>query len=103
MMSPARPVSAWYIPRYTPEQQRRLDGKPGITGWAQVNGRNAVSWDDRFRLDVWYVDHRSPTLDVKVLCLTLVKVLRREGVSAAGQATMTEFNRGSVSPDDAYD
>lgn len=89
-----RPLYVKYIPRYTLEQARRLEVQPGITGWAQVNGRNAVSWDERFRLDVWYVDHWSLSLDVRVLLLTLLKVLRREGVTEAGQATMTEF-RGS--------
>lgn len=91
-----RPLYVKYIPRYTLEQARRLEAQPGITGWAQVNGRNAVSWDERFRLDVWYVDHWTLSLDIRVLLLTLLKVLRREGVSEAGQATMTEF-RGSPS------
>jgi len=91
-----RPLYVKYIPRYTLEQARRLEAQPGITGWAQVNGRNAVSWDERFRLDVWYVDHWTLSLDIRVLLLTLLKVLRREGVTEAGQATMTEF-RGSPS------
>lgn len=86
-----RPLYVKYIPRYTPEQARRLEVQPGITGWAQVNGRNAVSWDERFRLDVWYVDHWSPSLDVRIILLTLWKVVRREGITEPGEATMTEF------------
>lgn len=91
-----RPLYVKYIPRYTQEQARRLEVQPGITGWAQVNGRNAVSWDERFRLDVWYVDHWSPSLDVRIILLTLWKVVRREGITEAGEATMTEF--GGPSP-----
>ena len=97
-----RPLYVKYIPRYTLEQARRLEAQPGITGWAQVNGRNAVSWDERFRLDVWYVDHRSLPLDLKVLWLTLLKVCRREGVSAEGEATMSEYmgvGSGRCEPD----
>lgn len=86
-----RPLLMEYIERYTPEQARRHEVKPGITGWAQVNGRNAITWEERFRLDVWYVDNWSTWLDIKILWLTLVKVLKREGISAAGHATMPEF------------
>jgi lipopolysaccharide/colanic/teichoic acid biosynthesis glycosyltransferase len=86
-----RPLYVKYIPRYTAEQARRLEVQPGITGWAQVNGRNAVSWNERFRLDVWYVDHWSLGLDIWIILLTLWKVVRREGITEAGEATMTEF------------
>jgi lipopolysaccharide/colanic/teichoic acid biosynthesis glycosyltransferase len=86
-----RPLLMDYLSLYTPEQARRHEVRPGITGWAQVNGRNAISWEDRFRLDVWYVDHHSLALDFKVLWLTLGKVLRRDGISAAGEATMSRF------------
>jgi len=86
-----RPLLMQYLERYTPEQMRRHDALPGITGWAQVNGRNALSWEDRFRLDVWYVDHWSFGLDIKILFLTAWKVARREGISQPGHATMEEF------------
>lgn len=86
-----RPLLMEYLPLYSTEQMRRHDVRPGITGWAQVNGRNVQSWDERFRLDVWYVDHRSFWLDLKILWLTARKVLAREGVSAAGEATMHKF------------
>ena len=86
-----RPLLMQYLDRYTPEQFRRHEVKPGITGWAQVNGRNALSWEEKFKLDVWYVDNWSMWLDLKILWLTLVKVLRREGISAHGHATMPEF------------
>jgi lipopolysaccharide/colanic/teichoic acid biosynthesis glycosyltransferase len=86
-----RPLLMEYLPLYTPEQARRHEVRPGITGWAQVNGRNAISWVDKFALDVWYVDHRSLWLDVKILWLTVRKVLVRDGISAAGEATMTKF------------
>ena len=86
-----RPLLMRYLDRYTPEQARRHEMPPGVTGWAQVNGRNAISWEDKFSLDVWYVDHWSPWLDVKILAMTLLKVLKREGISQAGQATMEEF------------
>jgi lipopolysaccharide/colanic/teichoic acid biosynthesis glycosyltransferase len=86
-----RPLLVEYLPRYTPEQARRHEVRPGITGWAQVNGRNALSWEEKFRLDVWYVDHRSLALDLRILWLTVAKVLRREGVAAPGAATMPEF------------
>jgi len=86
-----RPLLMQYLNRYTPEQSRRHDVRPGITGWAQVNGRNALSWEDRLALDVWYVDHWSLGLDVKILWLTLQKVLKREGISQRGHSTMPEF------------
>ncbi|HEY7611608.1 MAG TPA: sugar transferase [Gemmatimonadales bacterium] len=86
-----RPLLMEYLPLYSPEQARRHEVRPGITGWAQVNGRNAISWEEKFRLDVWYVDHHSLGLDLKILLLTLWKVLAREGISERGQATATSF------------
>jgi lipopolysaccharide/colanic/teichoic acid biosynthesis glycosyltransferase len=86
-----RPLLMEYLPLYTPEQARRHEVRPGITGWAQVNGRNAISWADKFALDVWYVDHRSMWLDVQILWRTVRKVLVRDGISAAGEATMQKF------------
>lgn len=86
-----RPLLMEYLPLYTKEQARRHEVRPGITGWAQVNGRNAISWEDKFKLDVWYVDHRSLWLDIKILWLTVKKVLVREGISAAGEATVEKF------------
>ena len=86
-----RPLLMQYLDRYTPEQARRHEVRPGITGWAQINGRNAVSWEEKFRLDVWYVDNVSLWLDLKILFLTVWKVLKREGISQAGYATMPEF------------
>ncbi|MDI1244690.1 MAG: sugar transferase [Rhodoferax sp.] len=86
-----RPLLMEYLPLYTPEQARRHAVRPGITGWAQVNGRNAISWADKFALDVWYVDHRSLWLDVQILWRTVRKVLVRDGISAAGEATMPKF------------
>jgi lipopolysaccharide/colanic/teichoic acid biosynthesis glycosyltransferase len=86
-----RPLLMRYIPRYSAEQCRRLEVKPGITGWAQINGRNAVDWPEKFRLDVWYVDNRSMLLDLKICVLTLWKILRREGISQPGHATSEEF------------
>jgi lipopolysaccharide/colanic/teichoic acid biosynthesis glycosyltransferase len=86
-----RPLLMEYLPLYTPEQARRHEVRPGITGWAQVNGRNAISWADKFALDVWYVDHRSLWLDVRILWRTVRKVLVRDGISAAGEATMQKF------------
>jgi sugar transferase EpsL len=87
-----RPLLMDYLPYYTPEQTRRYEVRPGLTGWAQVNGRNAVSWQQRLALDVWYVDHRSLRLDVKILWLTLIRVIRRSDVSATGHATMPRFD-----------
>jgi len=86
-----RPLLMQYLDRYTPEQARRHDVKPGITGWAQVNGRNAISWEEKFKLDVWYVDNQSFRLDIKILLMTIEHVLKREGINQEGQATMTEF------------
>jgi lipopolysaccharide/colanic/teichoic acid biosynthesis glycosyltransferase len=86
-----RPLLMVYLDRYTPEQARRHEIKPGITGWAQVNGRNSLTWEEKFDLDVWYVDHWSLWLDFKILMLTFLKVVKREGVSATGHATMPEF------------
>jgi sugar transferase EpsL len=86
-----RPLLVQYLARYTPEQARRHEVKPGLTGWAQINGRNALDWESKFALDVWYVDHHNLWLDVKIIVRTLLIVLRREGISAAGDATMPEF------------
>ena len=86
-----RPLLMEYLPLYSPEQARRHEVRPGITGWAQVNGRNAISWEDKFKLDVWYVDNQSLWLDIKILWLTVRKVLVRDGISAEGEATMTRF------------
>lgn len=86
-----RPLLMEYLPLYSPEQYRRHEVRPGVTGWAQVNGRNALGWDDKFKLDVWYVDHCSLWLDIKILWLTVKKVLVRDGISAEGQATMERF------------
>lgn len=86
-----RPLLMQYLERYSPEQMRRHDVYPGITGWAQVNGRNAIDWPTRLSLDVWYVDHWSFWLDIKILLLTLWKVLKREGISQPGQASVEEF------------
>lgn len=86
-----RPLLMEYLPLYTPEQARRHAVRPGITGWAQVNGRNAVSWEERFRLDVWYVDHQSFWLDLRILWLTLLRVLRADGINEPGAATMSKF------------
>ncbi len=91
-----RPLLMEYLPRYTPEQARRHEVKPGITGWAQVNGRNAISWEEKFKLDVWYVDHQSFFLDMKILGLTFIEVLKREGINADGYATMPEFTGSHV-------
>lgn len=86
-----RPLLMEYLPLYTPEQFRRHEVRPGITGWAQVNGRNALSWEEKFALDVWYVEHQSLWLDMKIIALTLWKIVRRDGISAAGEATMSRF------------
>ncbi|MBD9399648.1 sugar transferase [Pseudomonas sp. PDM11] len=86
-----RPLLMEYLPLYSPEQYRRHEVRPGVTGWAQINGRNALSWEDKFKLDVWYVDNRSFWLDCKILFLTVKKVLVRDGISADGEATMTKF------------
>lgn len=89
-----RPLHTRYLDRYTPEQARRHEVRPGVTGWAQVNGRNALSWEQKFEHDVWYVDNRSLALDFKILWLTALSVVRREGINAEGHVTMPEF-RGS--------
>jgi len=86
-----RPLLMEYLPLYTAEQARRHEARPGITGWAQVNGRNAISWEDKFSLDVWYVDNQSLWLDMRILWMTVRKVLVREGIAAAGEATTTKF------------
>ena len=86
-----RPLLMEYLPLYAPEQARRHEVRPGITGWAQVNGRNAISWEDKFALDVWYVENQSLWLDIKILWMTVRKVLVRDGISAAGDATMPKF------------
>jgi lipopolysaccharide/colanic/teichoic acid biosynthesis glycosyltransferase len=86
-----RPLLMEYLPLYNPEQARRHTVRPGITGWAQINGRNALSWEDKFALDVWYVDNRTLWLDIKILWHTVRKVLVREGITAAGEATMSRF------------
>jgi lipopolysaccharide/colanic/teichoic acid biosynthesis glycosyltransferase len=86
-----RPLLMQYLDRYTAEQARRHEVRPGITGWAQVNGRNAISWERKFELDVWYVDHQSFLLDLKILAMTLAKVLRRDGITAENHATAAEF------------
>jgi lipopolysaccharide/colanic/teichoic acid biosynthesis glycosyltransferase len=86
-----RPLLMEYLPLYSPEQARRHEARPGVTGWAQVNGRNAISWEEKFRLDVWYVENQSFLLDLKILWMTVQKVFKREGISAAGEATMSRF------------
>jgi lipopolysaccharide/colanic/teichoic acid biosynthesis glycosyltransferase len=86
-----RPLLVDYLDRYSPEQARRHAVRPGLTGWAQVNGRNAVTWEDRLAMDVWYVDHRSHALDARILWMTIRVVVRRDGISAEGHATMPEF------------
>ncbi len=90
-----RPLLVEYLPLYSPEQARRHEVRPGITGWAQVNGRNAISWEDKFALDVWYVDNRTIWLDLKIIALTIKKVLIRDGISADGEVTMSKF-KGSL-------
>jgi lipopolysaccharide/colanic/teichoic acid biosynthesis glycosyltransferase len=86
-----RPLLVEYLTRYSSEQARRHEIKPGITGWAQINGRNAITWEEKFNLDVWYVDHWSLWLDLKILILTIWKVLHREGISQDGHATIEDF------------
>jgi sugar transferase EpsL len=92
-----RPLLADYLPRYSPEQARRHEVKPGITGWAQVNGRNTLSWEQKFNLDVWYVDHWSLWLDLRIMFGTLWKALKRDGINQPGQATAEEFLGGRAS------
>ena len=86
-----RPLPTRYLPRYSPEQARRHEVRPGITGWAQVNGRNALSWDEKFKLDVWYVDHHSFFLDLKILLITVFRAVKRDGINHPGSDTMDEF------------
>ncbi len=87
-----RPLLIEYLPLYSNEQARRHEVKPGVTGWAQVNGRNAISWEEKFKLDVWYVNNKSLWLDIKILWMTLNKVILRDGISASGEATMPKFS-----------
>lgn len=91
-----RPLLMEYVPLYSAEQARRHEVKPGITGWAQVNGRNAISWEEKFKLDIWYVDNQSFWLDIKIILLTIKKVLLRDGISAEGEATMPKFTGSST-------
>lgn len=93
-----RPLLVEYLELYSPEQARRHEVRPGITGWAQINGRNAISWDEKFAFDTWYVDHQSFLLDLRILLRTVVQVFRREGISEKGQATMSKF-KGSDGKD----
>ena len=86
-----RPLLIEYLPLYSTKQARRHEVKPGITGWAQVNGRNAISWDEKFNLDVWYVDNQSILLDIKILWMTIIKVITRSGINQDGKATMEKF------------
>ena len=86
-----RPLLVKYLPRYSREQHRRHDVKPGLSGWAQINGRNTISWDDKFKMDVWYTDHVSFLLDVKIVLMTISKFIKREGISSETSATMEEF------------
>jgi len=86
-----RPLLMEYLPLYSPEQARRHEVRPGVTGWAQVNGRNALSWEEKFALDIWYVDNRSLWLDLKIIVATIGKVVKRSGISADGEATMPRF------------
>jgi sugar transferase EpsL len=91
-----RPLLMEYLPLYSPEQARRHEVRPGITGWAQINGRNAISWEEKFKLDVWYVDNQSFLLDLKILFLTIMRVFQRSGISADGEATMPKFTGAPV-------
>ena len=91
-----RPLLMEYLPLYTMDQARRHEVRPGLTGWAQINGRNAISWEDKFELDVWYVDNQSFWLDLKILLLTVKKVFVREGISGTGEVTMSKFSGSSV-------
>jgi len=86
-----RPLLMEYLPLYSPEQYRRHEVRPGVTGWAQINGRNALGWEDKFKLDVWYVENRSFWLDLKILFLTVKKVLKKDGISGDGEVTMSKF------------
>ena len=90
-----RPLLMQYLPLYTPEQMRRHAVRPGITGWAQINGRNAISWEEKFEMDVWYVDNLSFWLDMKIIYLTLLKIVKREDINQPGQATIEPFQGSS--------
>lgn len=92
-----RPLLMEYLPLYTNEQLKRHKVKPGITGWAQINGRNAISWEEKFKLDVWYVEHQSFLLDLKILFLTVIKVFRTEGINQPGNVTMEKFKGSETS------
>ncbi len=98
-----RPLLIQYLDRYTPEQARRHEVRPGITGWAQVNGRNAISWDEKFKLDVWYVDNWSLLLDLRILVMTAWQVLHPSGISQEGQATMEEFMGSEIAEGEEED
>jgi sugar transferase EpsL len=93
-----RPLPVRYLPRYSPEHARRHDVRPGITGWAQANGRNALTWDDQLDMDVWYVDNRSVRLDLRIMVATVTSVVRREGISHEGHATRPEFPGSGIDP-----
>lgn len=97
-----RPLLVEYLPLYSAEQARRHELRPGLTGWAQINGRNALTWDEKFRFDVWYVDHQTFWLDLKIIVLTVARVFRREGISAAGEATMSRFTGAPVAEKAEY-
>ena len=97
-----RPLLSKYLTRYSPAQARRHEVRPGLTGWAQVNGRNALSWDEKFAFDIWYVDHASLALDLRILWRTVMAVLRRQGIASGDEATMSEF-MGSMTPRAASD
>lgn len=94
-----RPLLVEYLPLYSSQQARRHEMRPGITGWAQVNGRNALSWDEKFALDVWYVDNRTIWLDIKIIWMTIRKVIKRDGISADGEATMPRFTGSQAGTD----
>lgn len=93
-----RPLLMEYLPLYTPEQARRHEVRPGITGWAQVNGRNAISWEEKFQLDAWYVDHHTLWLDIRILWMTVISVFSRHGINAPGQVTMHKFSGSRQDP-----
>ena len=95
-----RPLLMEYLPLYNAEQARRHDVKPGITGWAQINGRNAISWNEKFKLDIWYVDNRSFSIDLKILWMTAMKIFKRDGVSAEGHVTMPRFTGNNEEQDE---
>jgi lipopolysaccharide/colanic/teichoic acid biosynthesis glycosyltransferase len=98
-----RPLLMQYLPLYSAEQARRHDVKPGFSGWAQINGRNALSWEEKFRLDVWYVDHQSFWLDLRIFLVTILKVIRKKGISATGEATMPPFEGPKLQPRSIFD